>query len=174
MIRQVSTRRKSTNDNSCEKVTKLDEEKMNELLSGSESTRKVWMRRKWRNGKSFEKGMFERPENVIPTAVQTWQRVLASLFPETSKDEHFQKVEKRVSVETCEKTQPTLDGVNGLSATQDSCRRIWNRQPFHVASLGYSNSFSFGPPSEPLSSVFVAVCPLVASSMSFFDKLQNC
>ena len=84
--------------------------------------------------------MFERPENVIPTAVQTWQCVLASLFPETGKDEHFQKVEKRVSVETCEKTQPTSDGPKGLSGTQETCRRIWNRQPFHVASLGYSNS----------------------------------
>ena len=46
LIRQVSTRRKSTSERSCEKVTKLDEEKMNVLLSGSESTRKVWTRRK--------------------------------------------------------------------------------------------------------------------------------
>ena len=84
--------------------------------------------------------MFERPENVIPTAVQTWQCVLASLFPETGEEEHFQKVEKRVSVETCEKTIVTSDGLKGLSANQGLCRRIWNRQPFHVASLGYSYS----------------------------------
>ena len=84
--------------------------------------------------------MFERPENVIPTAVQTWQCVLASLFPETGEDEHFQKVTKRVSLETCEKTDVSSDGVNGLSGNQGLCRRIWNRQPFHVASLGYSNS----------------------------------
>ena len=57
--------------------------------------------------------MFERPENVIPTAVQTWQRVLASLFPETGKDEHFQKVEKRVSVETCEKNSANLRRAEG-------------------------------------------------------------
>ena len=84
--------------------------------------------------------MFERPEKVIPAAVKTWQGVLASLFPETGEEEHFQKASKRISLETCEKTQPTSDGVNGLSATQDICRRIWTRQPFHVASLGYSNS----------------------------------
>ena len=84
--------------------------------------------------------MFERPENVIPTAVQTWQGVLAILFPETGEEEHFQKVPKRISLETCEKTQPATDGVNGLSGNQGICRRIWNRQPFHVASLGYSNS----------------------------------
>ena len=89
--------------------------------------------------------MFERPENVIPTAVQTWQCVLASLFPETGEEEHFQKVSKRVSLETCEKTQPGPDGPNGLSANQDSCRRIWNRQPFHVASLGYSNVRRLSP-----------------------------
>ena len=58
--------------------------------------------------------MFERPEKVIPAAVKTWQGVLASLFPETGKDEHFQKVKKRVSLETCEKTQPTSDGPKGL------------------------------------------------------------
>ena len=59
--------------------------------------------------------MFERPENVIPTAVHTWQCVLATLFPETGEEEHFQKVETRVSVETFEKTDVTTDGVNGLS-----------------------------------------------------------
>ena len=62
--------------------------------------------------------MFERPENVIPTAVQTWQGVLAILFPETGEEEHFQKVPKRISLETCEKTDVTPDGVNGLSETK--------------------------------------------------------
>ena len=84
--------------------------------------------------------MFERPAVTIPTAVEIWQCVLASLFPETGEEEHFQKVSKRISLETFEKTDVSSDGVNGLSANQYSCRRIWNRQPFHVASLGYSNS----------------------------------
>ena len=56
-----------------------------------------------------------RPENVIPTAVKTWQCVLASLFPEAGEEEHFQKVSKRVSLETCEKTDAGPDGVNGHS-----------------------------------------------------------
>ena len=46
LIRQVSARRKSTNDNSFEKVTKLDEEKTNVLLPESGLTRKVCTRRK--------------------------------------------------------------------------------------------------------------------------------
>ena len=46
LIRQVSARRKSTNDNSFEKVTKLDEEKTNVLLSVPGLTREVCTRRK--------------------------------------------------------------------------------------------------------------------------------
>ena len=70
--------------------------------------------------------MFERPENVIPTAVQTWQCVLASLFPETGEEEHFQKVEKRVSVETCEKTNAE---VNRLSSSAQIKERDSRRGP---------------------------------------------
>ena len=70
MIRQVATRRKSTNETSCEHVTELDEEKMDVLLLGSESTQNVWTKRKRFNGKSLEKVVFERSENVVPAAVE--------------------------------------------------------------------------------------------------------
>ena len=46
LIRQVSTRRKSTNKRLREKVSRFVEEKMHVLLVRSESTRKVWTRRK--------------------------------------------------------------------------------------------------------------------------------
>ena len=70
--------------------------------------------------------MFERPENVIPAAVKTWQRVLASLVPETGEEEHFQKVEKRVSVETCEKPHA---GLNRLSVAAEIKERDSRRGP---------------------------------------------
>ena len=69
-----------------------------------------------------------------------WHLRFCVLFPETGEDKHFQKVEFCVSVETCEKTQLGSEGVKGPSATQERRRRIWNKQPFQVASLGYSNS----------------------------------
>ena len=63
-----------------------------------------------------------------------------TLIGETSNQEQFFKVEKRFSLETCEKTQLDPEGVKGLSGTQGNCRRIWFYQPFRQTSLGYSNS----------------------------------
>ena len=46
------------------------------------------------------------------------------MFPETGEEEHFQKVSKRISLETCEKTDVTSDGLRRAEGTQRNSRQL--------------------------------------------------